>query len=51
MSIESLLQLGFAGFIASYLVIFLVRDVKQSQKAILDVLECILEAFDIKRSR
>jgi len=49
MTVESLLQLGFAGFIASYLVIFLVRDVKQSQTKVIDLLECVVEALNIKK--
>lgn len=51
MDISNLLQLGFAGAIASYLVIFLVRDVKSSQAKILDVLECIVEVLDVKRNK
>lgn len=50
MDISQLLQLGFAGGIATYLVIFLVKDVKGSQSKIVDTLECILEALDIKRN-
>lgn len=49
--ISQLLQLGFAGGIATYLVIFLVKEVKGSQTKIIDTLECILEAMDIKRNK
>ena len=43
MSIENLLQLGFAGAIAMYLVIFLVKDVKTSQAKILETLEKVID--------
>jgi hypothetical protein len=48
MNIENLLQLGFAGAIAIYLVAFLVQDVKKSQSKILETLEKIT---DILRNR
>lgn len=48
MNIENLLQIGFAGAIAVYLVIFLVKDVKSSQTKILDVLEKIVVALKIR---
>lgn len=51
MDISQLLQLGFAGGIATYLVVFLVKDVKGSQTKIVDTLECILEALNIKKDR
>ena len=51
MNIESLLQLGFAGAIATYLVIFLVRDVKTGQAKILDVLEDIVKALNVKKTK
>jgi hypothetical protein len=48
MSIENLLQLGFAGAIAMYLTIFLVKDVKGSQAKILDVLDKIVDTLRAK---
>jgi hypothetical protein len=45
MNIENLLQIGFAGAIAIYLVAFLVRDVKGSQTKILETLEKIVDAL------
>jgi hypothetical protein len=47
-NIENLLQIGFAGAIAIYLVVFLVKDVKGSQAKILDVLDKVV---DILRSK
>ena len=49
MDIESLLQLGGLGAIAIYLVVFLTKDVKTSQKKIIETLELIVEAFGIKK--
>ena len=49
MEITNLLQLGGLGAIAVYLVIFLVKDVKVSQKTIIDTLEVMCEALKIKR--
>jgi hypothetical protein len=48
MSIDNLLQLGFAGAIAIYLVIFLVKDVKGSQTQILNVLDKIVDILRAK---
>jgi hypothetical protein len=48
MSIENLLQIGFAGAIAMYLVIFLVKDVKQSQTKILETLEKVIDYLKVK---
>lgn len=49
MNIENLLQIGFAGAIAVYLVIFLVKDVKSSQNKIIEVLEAMCDALGIKK--
>ena len=47
--LTSLIQLGFAGAIAGYLVIFLVKDVKKSQSKILDILEVVVRAVERKK--
>jgi hypothetical protein len=48
MNLENLTQIGIAGTIAIYLVVFLVRDQKQANKAILDVLDKIVKALKVK---
>jgi hypothetical protein len=46
MNIENLLQIGFAGAIAIYLVIFLVKDVKGFQTKSLEVQDKIVNTLD-----
>jgi hypothetical protein len=48
MNIENLLQLGFAGGIAVYLVVWMTKRLDERLNKILDVLACIVEALGIK---
>jgi hypothetical protein len=49
MSIENLMQLGFAGGIATYLVYWITKKQDQKIDKIVDALECIVEALGVKR--
>lgn len=49
MSIENLLQLGFAGGVATYLVYWITKKQDQKLDKILDALECIVEALGVKK--
>jgi len=51
MTVEQIIQLGFAGGIATYLVIVLVKDVKTSQAKILDALALIAIAVSVKKGK
>lgn len=49
MNIENLLQLGFAGGVATYLVYWITKKQDQKLDKILDALECIVEALGVKK--
>lgn len=51
MTPESITQTGFAVGVAVYLIIFLVKDLKGGQTKILETLERIVEALQVKRDK
>lgn len=51
MTPETITQTGFAVGVAVYLIVYLVKDLKGSQTKILDTLERIVEALQVKRGK